>query len=187
MEKMKYNLSCIMESSSHILLVVHGFNSDAKAWVAGISGTCRPGFAKTSPVAAQQTSQVPNVWTWRDLPMQLLPSSCPSLYPFKVFHREPASYSAPLPQFHLQSPGPLLALPGALGTVSLISWSLLARESGPHVHSLHLESPSTQTICDLWGSKNTLQNFNNAKASGATAQLELIPHLRVERGGGPVL
>lgn len=184
---MKYNLSCIMESSSHILLVVHGFNSDAKAWVAGISGTCRPGFAKTSPVAAQQTSQVPNVWTWRDLPMQLLPSSCPSLYPFKVFHREPASYSAPLPQFHLQSPGPLLALPGALGTVSLISWSLLARESGPHVHSLHLESPSTQTICDLWGSKNTLQNFNNAKASGATAQLELIPHLRVERGGGPVL
>lgn len=37
----------------------------------------------------------------------------------------------------LQAAGPLLALPGARGIVSLISWSLPAGELGSQVHSLH--------------------------------------------------
>ena len=88
----------------------------------------------------------------------------------------------------LRTPGHLHALPGALGTVSPISWSLPAREPGSYALSPHLVSPSAHATRDLWGSESTLQNFNKAKASGAIAQLELIPAPRGgERRAGPTL
>lgn len=88
----------------------------------------------------------------------------------------------------LQADGPVHALPGAPGTVSPISWFLPAREPGPQALPLHLVSPSTLATRDLWGSESPLRNFNKAKASGARAQLELIPApWGGERGVGPVL
>lgn len=90
--------------------------------------------------------------------MQFLPSSCPSLHPFMKC----STGNLPAPRLlrpdpALQAAGPLLALPGARGTVSLISWSLPAGELGSQVHTLHLGSLSTHTTRDLWGSKSTLQ------------------------------